>query len=72
MTLAAAQKQKRYRENMKKKALHHAMKAKNRAAMKNARNKFSDFHGNGIVGVMQQYNNKKKYKSAYVDKKFQS
>jgi hypothetical protein len=43
MTLTAAQKQKRYRENLKRKGRHNAMKAKNRERMKNMRSKLSDF-----------------------------
>ena len=43
MKLTAAQKQKRYRENMKKKGRHNEMKAKNRERMKNVRSKLSNF-----------------------------
>ena len=43
MKLTAAQKQKRYRENLKKKGRHNTMKAKNRERMKNMRSKLSNF-----------------------------
>jgi len=43
MKLTAAQKQKRYRENMIKKGRHNAMKAKNLERMKNVRSELSDF-----------------------------
>jgi len=39
MKLTAAQKQKRYRENMMKKGRHNAMKAKKRERMRNTRKK---------------------------------
>ena len=42
MKVTAAQKQKRYRENLKRKRRHNAMKAKNRERMKNVRSKLSD------------------------------
>ncbi len=41
--LTAAQKQKRYRENLKRKGRHNAMKAKNREIMKNVRSKTYNF-----------------------------
>ncbi|CAF0905978.1 unnamed protein product [Adineta steineri] len=43
MKLTAAQKQKRYRENLKRKGGHNAMKAKNRERMRNMRSQLSDF-----------------------------
>jgi hypothetical protein len=43
MKLTAAQKQKLYRENLKKKGRHNAMKAKNRERMKNVRSELSNF-----------------------------
>jgi hypothetical protein len=43
MKLTAAQKQKRYRENLKRKGRHNEMKAKNRTRMKNARQQLSDY-----------------------------
>ena len=43
MKLTAAQKQMRYREILKRKDRHNAMKAKNRERMKNMRSKLSDF-----------------------------
>ncbi|CAF2035185.1 unnamed protein product [Rotaria magnacalcarata] len=43
MKLTAAQKQKRYRENLKRKGRHNTMKAKNRERMQNFRSKSSDF-----------------------------
>jgi hypothetical protein len=43
MKLTAAQKQKRYRENLKRKGRHNAMKAKNRERMRNVRSKLSNF-----------------------------
>jgi hypothetical protein len=43
MKLTAAQKQKRYRENLKRKGRHNAMKAKNREIMKNVRSKTYNF-----------------------------
>ncbi len=43
MKLTGAQKQKRYRENLKRKGRHNVMKAKNRERMKNMRIKLSDF-----------------------------
>ncbi|CAF0750698.1 unnamed protein product [Didymodactylos carnosus] len=42
MKLTAAQKQKRYRENLTRKGRHNAMKAKNRERMTNVRSKLSD------------------------------
>jgi hypothetical protein len=43
MKLTAAQKQKRYGENLKRKGRHNAMKAKNRERMKNMRSKIFNF-----------------------------
>ncbi|CAM4965649.1 unnamed protein product [Rotaria socialis] len=43
MKLTAAQKQKRYRENLKRKGRHNTMKAKNRERTQNLRSKLSDF-----------------------------
>ncbi|CAF1298029.1 unnamed protein product [Rotaria magnacalcarata] len=43
MKLTAAQKQKRYPENLKRKGRHNTMKAKNRERMKNILSKLSDF-----------------------------
>ncbi|CAF1125761.1 unnamed protein product [Adineta steineri] len=43
MKLTAAQKQKRYREKLKRKGRHNAMKAKNRERMRNMRSQLSDF-----------------------------
>jgi len=43
MKLTAAQKKKRYGENLKRKGRHNAMKAKNRERMKNMRSKISNF-----------------------------
>jgi hypothetical protein len=43
MKLTTAQKQKRYRENLKRKGRHNAMKAKNLERMKNIRSKLSNF-----------------------------
>lgn len=43
MKLTAAQKQKRYRENLKRKGRHNATKAKNRERMRNVRSQLSDF-----------------------------
>ncbi len=42
MKLTTAQKQKRYRENLKRKGRHNAMKAKNLERMKNMRSKLSN------------------------------
>ncbi len=43
MKLTAAEKQKRYRENVKRKGRHNAIKAKNRQRMKNMCSKLPDF-----------------------------
>lgn len=43
MKLTAAQKQKRYRENLKKNGRHESMKTKNRLRMRRFRRHLSDF-----------------------------
>ncbi|CAF4797217.1 unnamed protein product [Rotaria sp. Silwood1] len=66
MKLTAAQKQKRYRDKLKQNGRHNAMKAKNRARMKIARSKLSDFQ-------REQYRKRDAaaHRSARAAKKFQ-
>jgi glycyl-tRNA synthetase alpha subunit len=54
MKLTAAQKQKRYRENLKRKGRHNVMKAKHRERMKDIRSKLSDFQREQYVDMMQR------------------
>ncbi|CAF3317809.1 unnamed protein product [Rotaria sp. Silwood2] len=67
MKLTAAQKQKRYRDKLKQNGLHNATKAKNRARMKIARSKLSDFQ-------REQYRKRDAaaHRSARATKKLQS